>query len=405
MPEKVFRRFCLLQAGYYSFQASLPGYLSAFFLHHGISPSTWGILQAAYLLSCMAGLFFWGSWVDRHHANRRFFLSGLAVSGALTLLLVLFSGRFSWVAFILYPVFGFVGGAIGTILDAWVIASFPGQPATGARSRTFGTLGWAFMMLIEGQLIAHLGYWIMPLTAFPFLLTCMITGWIQPEVSSSEEVFSAPEKTQAKPDVRNLLRSPIYMLLVATVFFSTMCTGPVDNMKVLIFENVGGNVSFLGWDSFIGCLCQAPFLMFSTNLQRFKPERRLIAGVLACFIYIGIVILAKTPSMIVVGTVLANVSFGLLYPTMREMTELSVQHSLRNTAHGIVDVAYKSLPGMISSIWAGSVIQSSGTFRVGIISLGFGLVAFLTSLLVIYAVKNQKSGCKKPLIQGGTGNC
>ena len=91
--KTVFVRFCILQAAYWSFYAALPAYISAYILDRGMSASVLGILLAIQMGSAFAGSVFWGRFVDRKQASRRFFLMGVASVACLSILLYLFAGH------------------------------------------------------------------------------------------------------------------------------------------------------------------------------------------------------------------------------------------------------------------------------------------------------------------------
>lgn len=376
----VFARFCVMQAAYWSFYAALPAYITAYMLSCGMNASTLGYLLAVYLFCALGGSLFWGRWIDAHHASRRFFLFGNFFACALGILLFIFAHQ-PVILFIAYPLFGFMSGPIATTLDAWVIATFPERGDAVSRSRSFATLGYAFVMLMMGQLIVKIGYQAMPFAALAFMAVNLVTALFQPEAPFTEDAGAAA----LRPDPRTLLSSRLYVLLAVSVFFTGMCIAPINNLKVLIFENVGGNVSYLGWDNFIGCLIQIPFLMFAGKLRFIKAEKRLLAGSSAALFYALFVLAAKSPGMIIAGTMMNNVSFGLLFPTMREMTERFVHPRLRNTAHSMIDVAYGSFSGMIASAWGGSVLEASGTGAMCLICICMELIAIAVVFLLIFS--------------------
>lgn len=390
--NKVFVRFCILQAAFWSFFASLPGYITAYMLERGMNAGTLGVLLAVNMGFSFAGSLFWGRFVDRRQGHKQFFLIGVGAAFVIGTLLFLFAGSPA-VLFVLYPLFGFMMGPIATTLDSWVICAMH-QIEAGAKSRTFGTLGYAFTMLGTGQLIARIGYGIIPFLAAGFLLLAFLIALSQPK---AEGISSEHTVKVIKASPRQLLHSERYLLLVIIVLFTGMTIAPINNMKVLIFENVGGNVRFLGWDSFIGCLIQSPFLIFSGKMARMKSETRLTLGTLCALGYGLLVFLAHTPEMVIAGTIMTNISFGLLFPTMRAITEESVHPTLRTTAHSIIDVAYGSVSGMISSAWGGIVMESYGPRVMSSICMGMGIVAMLFCILLTLH-KNKKTAARETII-------
>ncbi len=386
--KSVFIRFCILQAAYWSFYAALPAYISAYILDRGMSASLLGILLAVQMGSAFTGSVFWGRYVDRKQASRRFFLTGIASVACLSTLLFLFAGQ-ALLLFLLYPLFGFMNGPIATTLDSWVIA-VTGKVENGAKSRTFGTLGYAVTMLVSGIIISHCGYGLMPYIGTGLLAIALIVGMAQPEARRVRAETGA-----AKESPKALLKMPVYLSLVAMVFFTGMAIGPINNMKVLVFQNVGGDVGFLGWDAFIGCMIQSPFLLFSGKLKRIRCEYRLLGSAMCAFLYVFLVFTAKHPALVVAGTVFANINFGLLFPTMREMTERSVSAGLRTTAHSITDAAYGSVASMIAASWSGSVIESAGIGAMCVICMILETVALVICARILLSERNQNSCARK----------
>ncbi len=385
--RKTFVRFCVLQSCWWGFQAAMPGYMTARMTARGIGAAAMGTVLAANLLCVFLGCLFWGRWVDRHQGSRRYYLIGNAAT-LLSLLLWNFADSVP-LLMILYPLFGFLTGAVATVLDAWVIASFPERRDAGSRSRSFATLTYAFVMLATGRLIPRLGYGVMPVIGFSFLAVSALAALGQSEVSGP--ILPRGQAGQ-KGGIRELLNVRVWVLLVGGMFFTGMCAAPINNMKVLILESVGGDVGSLGLDSFVGCMVQAPFLLFSGRLQRICAGKRLILGAMAAMGYAVMVMIARAPALVTAGTILNNVSFGLLYPAMRQMTEENVPARLRNTAHSLVDVAYGSLSGMAASAWGGMVMGSSGKQGLTAVCIAFQCVSLVFCTLVLLSQSRGRRG-------------
>ena len=86
--KKLYLRFCIIQASYWSFFAALPAYLTARMLDRGMNPSTLGILVSVYMGCSFVGTIFWSRFVDRFRAAKKFVISGLIASASLSLLVV-----------------------------------------------------------------------------------------------------------------------------------------------------------------------------------------------------------------------------------------------------------------------------------------------------------------------------
>ena len=398
--RRIFIRFCVLQAAYWSFFAAFPGYISAFALSKGVSTSLLGVILAANMLCALSGSLVWGRWVDKNGASRKFYLLGNGVALFLCLLLYFF-GRSPLVLLITYSLFGFMTGPIPTTLDAWVITAFPQRSDAAARSRAFGTLGFAVVMLLMGQLIVRFGYGAMPAAALFFMAVNFIVAPFQPKGRAQAEIGeSGTEIAPAQENPRQLLSSRRYVLMAAAVFFTGMAISPINTMKLVLLENVGGDVSVLGWDSFIGCMIQAPFLMLAGKMRHVRSDMRLLTGAGFAMLYALFVIQAGNPLGVIMGTICNNISFGILFPTMREMTEESVSSGLRNTAHGIIDIAYGSLAGMLATSWSGAILEHSGIAAMGSICIAMQTIGISFCFAILMAGRKRRKISGPPCASG-----
>ena len=92
--------------------------------------------QSAVLLP---GLDLLGRWVERRQAGKQYFLLGNVSAAVLGCSLFFLADCFPAVA-VLYPLFGFMAGCIPTVLDAWVIVSFPERKDAAGRSGCPGNI-------------------------------------------------------------------------------------------------------------------------------------------------------------------------------------------------------------------------------------------------------------------------
>ena len=428
--KKLYLRFCIIQASYWSFFAALPAYLTARMLDRGMNPSTLGILVSVYMGCSFVGTIFWSRFVDRFRAAKKFVISGLIASASLSLLVYLSAGRTA-LLFIIYPLLGLIMSAIPTNIDSWVIA-VTGQVEAGSKTRSFGALAYAFVILACGQLISRVGYGPLPFISFTFAGILLASAFLQPELPSAAEVLSRipshylrRHRTSARNNshvsgrasgsgstpaasepprsgapaapatAAGLFRIPEFVLLVFMVFITGTAVSPINSMKLPIFEEIGSGVAMLGVDSFIGCMIQAPLLILSGRLRRFRAEYRLIGAAFFMLLYAVLVMIARHPAVVVAGTFMMNAGFGLLLSTMREMTERSVDHALRTTANSITDVAYGSVSGMIASLWSGFVIEGHGKAALGGLSAGLQCLALLIAVVIMIRSRRSTPDIRK----------
>ena len=159
--KRTFILFCLLQLTYWGCFAAFNAYFVALMLSTGMSSTRISLIQAIYLMAAFAGSFVWGGISDKLHTNRLTFL--LQMLGALISGLVIYYFRnLGTLVALLYPVFGFCLVPMASNLDSWIIKSFPENPDYYGVTRGVSALGYGVLCLIAGQLVARVGYFVLP---------------------------------------------------------------------------------------------------------------------------------------------------------------------------------------------------------------------------------------------------
>ena len=136
----------------------------------------------------------------------------------------------------------------------------------------------------------------------------------------------------------------------------------------------------LGIDSFIGVMFQGLFIIISGKFERMPAHLRMV---LMCALLVAELVvtgLAKSPFLIIMGMVFANVSYGIMMPTMRELVTRYVPEHLRNTAHSLSDLIFGSLSAIISLTYSSALIHSLGTKSVVVIGLCIIAVPMILTL-------------------------
>lgn len=374
--KRRFGGFCILQGTYWSFYASFIGYITSYLLARGMSNTHLSWIVSAYMLTSFAGLMFWGRMSDRLRTNKNIFLLGNAAAAFLGVLVFSFAGSTAAVA-VLYPLFGFMVVPLATMLDSWIMQSFPQKADAFGQSRSFASGSYAVVMLMIGQLIARLGFRIMLAATLFFLTVTVANALTLPDVAK-EKIMK--EKKSSVAEYRLLAGIRPYRVLLAVLFLTGLCLAPVNNMKIVIMQSVGGNVASVGLDSFIGCMMQLPFLVGAGKLIRIPAKKRLVMVAGAQVIMAALTMLATSPAMVIMGSIFNNIGVGIILPTMREIAQNEVPEHLRNTAHSLADAAYNSVSAMLALTYAGAVSDLFSVRAMVAVSLSVETAALLLAV-------------------------
>lgn len=352
-----FAKFCALEAMHWAVMAAVQGLMSTYMSVSGMPAPVLSTVQACYLMAAFAGALFWGGRIDEAGSHRRFFVIGVAASLVTCVAACLLIDNYVLCG-IAYAAYGFMVVPVATNLDAWVMDSFPERADAAGRARSFATGGYALCMLLYGQLIKLFGYdviWVAAMVAVPPTIALAL--------SQPDAVRTGAKATKAKvgpAELASLMRIPLFALLVVVVFLNGFAISPLNYMRTVVLQDVGADVSYIGFDSFVGCLAQLPFLVFSGYWLRFPKERRLLAGISLPFAYAAVTAFCHAPMTATAAFMLNNMSFGILCPSMREITRESVPEELFNNASSLIDVCYGQLPGIVSLLAAGPLLSVFG---------------------------------------------
>ena len=139
-------------------------------------------------------------------------------------------------------------------------------------------------------------------------------------------------------------------------------------------------------------MVQAVFIFISGSLRRLPSKLRMLSVTVFATLMLVCVWLAANPAMIIIGTVMMNISYGLLLPTMREITEKNVPAELKNTAHSLTDAMFGSFAGVFALLYSGVLMDAFGAQFVAFLGVLIMIVPLLLCLIDLFRkpVADQK---------------
>jgi len=356
MTKKLYVGFAVLEIAFWGFHASFMGFVSAYLLNQGMSNAFLSILISLYLLTAFLGSFVWGILSDRYNTNKKVLMLEVLGSAIFMYALYFNGGNTAIIAFV-YPIMGFLVQPLASNIDSWLISSCKGDAQIYGKIRSMPSFAYAFISMILGQIIADHGYYVMLVGGTLFLGIAVVAAMFLPD---KIEVEASEGEKISKKSIQSLLSVRSYRKLILILFLIGVSIAPLNNLKVVLLNNVGGKVSDIGVDSFFGAMPQVPFIALAGKIQ--KLSLRFRYGLMTCLPLCAFfsVFFANGTYMIFFATFLLNIGYGILLPTMREVTEKNVPHRLRNLGHNLSEAVYNSFAGMISLMYSGIVIDYMG---------------------------------------------
>lgn len=386
IDQKAFLKFSFMDALYWAFYASFVGFISTYLLECGMSNSVLSIMLACFMLASFIGAFFWGSVCDRAKTNKNIFIPEFIASIVVSLLIFFIANKNIWISTILYPVFGFLSSSLGSNLDAWMLRTFHKDAGTYGRARSIGSMGYAVTALFMGMLIKKFSFIMMPVGVLFFSFLVLVIAFSITEVPF-ENVISH-DNSSARP--LELFKPGPFLFMIITVFFTGLAIAPINNLKIVILQSVGGDVGILGLDSFLGVMVQAFFIFISGSLKKIPVNLRLFLMAFTVLITMLLVGTAVNSWMIILGTVFANVSYGIMLPTQREIVETNVPTNLKNTAHSLSDATFGSFSGILALMYSGFVMDRFGAKSVAILGCIIMAIPVLLTVIKLFTAKKER---------------
>ncbi len=377
---KLIVKFYCLEVTYWLSFGSFTAYAGAFVLSKGMSSSMLSVMLAGYMFCAFLGQFFWGSLCDRLNTNKKIFRIGNLLL-LLLYLCIYFSSNLT-MTILLYAMLGFVQPPLASNLDTWLLKCFRHRPQVYGPARGCASLGFALFMLGFGTLIQQRGFYVMPFAAFFFIMMNLLISSTLPD---SPRITSTSK--MSFKDVGALSKIPRYVFLLVVLFFLGFAISPLNNLKIVLLTRVGGNVSYQGFDSFAACFAQFPFFFLAGKLSRFKVNHRLLLCSILPLLSMVITFFASSPMIVIIGSALTAISYGILLPTTREIVTKNVSSHLQTTGHGVSDAIYGSFSGVVSLTMVGQIIGTVGIKVVLLICMSLQLVVIL--MIIIKLKKSE----------------
>lgn len=374
--EKLLVRFSLFDGLYWAWNATFCGFITTYMLKCGMESTALSFVLAAFMLLSFLGAFYWGGRCDKLQTNRKVFLVAFSASTILAFVTYFLAGNMLGAAALIYPLTGFLISPLGANVDGWMLREFRFDAALYGRARAIGSSGYAVAMLMVGQAINHFGFIMLPVC---FGLLSLLVFFIA--LSSHESPYGTKARTLKPANPAGLLKIGPFLFLLLILFFTGLAISPVNNLKNVLLESVGGDVGTIGIDAFLGVMLQAFFIFISGKLSRMNKNFRLFLVAFTILLTMVCVIVASSPFFIIVGTLFSNASYGIMLPTMREITEDTVPEELKNTARSLTDAVFGNFAGILALLYGGWMMDSFGAKSVAWLGLFVMVIPVLMSLM------------------------
>ena len=378
------RRFGGIMLFHFCAMSAVGTFAMAYALSLGATATLVGTMLAGYRVSAVAGQFFWGGVSDRLQRSRLLFRVCIVLSLAVCAGYCLVPGAGALVGF--YALMGFVQTPLNSNLDTWVLKSFSGSGRAYSAIRSIASFGNALFLLGYGMLLEKLGYGIMlgcmaALVALALFLTRGV-----PETPHGE---GTPRMNGR--DMLALFRNGPYLSILAVLLVTGLASVTLWQIKIMIYESVGGSVAYQGYDGFVSCMAQVLAMRVVMVLsRRVCAEMRVLVAVIALLGEIAVYILAWHPAQVLLGGALGGTGYALLLTAVRPLIQQTVSPGVAATAQGLSDAIFMSVPGFVGGLCGGLLIDALGLKRLILICAAVECVAIALAAVLLARHDGQK---------------
>lgn len=370
------RRFGALMLFHFCATSAVGTFATAYALSLGATATLVGTMLACYRISAVAGQFFWGALADRLQRSRLQFMIASVLALAVCAGYYRFHTPAGLVGF--YALMGFMQTPLTTNLDTWVLKRFQGSGRAYSGIRSIGSFGNALFLLGYGVALDRLGYRIMPwcMAALVALALGMARGL-------PETPHGAGTLRRGNSDARGLFHNRAYLSILAVLLASGLASVTLWQIKIMIYQRLGGSVAFQGYDGFVSCMAQVLAMRAAMRLAgRIRSERMVLISILALLGEIAVYIVAWHPAQVLVGGALGGIGYALLLSAIRPLIQQSVPEGVVATAQGISDAVFLSVPGFVGGLCSGMLIDGLGLSSLIFICGGIECVAVVLATLL-----------------------
>ena len=382
-------RFIFLQFFLYAYMGAFTPYMIAMGLDRGFSQTLVSVAVSFQMMCVLLGNVFWGRVSDRLRTSRKTFMVTMVLCGLFQVLLYYSKGS---LFFLVYVLFGLVSGAVGVLLDTWLLRTISYDIALFRKVRSAGAIGYAVTIAGSGRAVETYGYGsallLSSLMVLVTLVLCLGLGEAEP--SGSAGAGRSAEKG-------SFLKEPVYLIWLVLLMLTGLATSPVGNMKIVILNRIGAGAAELGTDGLIGCIAQFAMFFLVSKLEKYSPVKRMLVISVCVMTGLTMYIYAEKVFMIYAAGMLFYGIFSIINPCTREIVKNVVSEKDQATATGIADAVSNNVSTMVAMLYAGTVSDLYGIKCLLAICMVFEIVTVLICIgLILYpAFSSAGSGSWK----------
>ncbi len=265
-----------------------------------------------------------------------------------------------------------------------------GIPINFGRVRALGSVSYALMSFVMGQLISRFGLHTVPIAILISTILFTITVFLLPRFEEKPLNYkNLKDDPNRKTAVRGEDRTPFFkkypsfIRMVAAVFLIMYVFNVCSGFLFQIITHAGGDNSALGIAGAVGAICEVPMIFFFSSLaKKFSVETLILVGAIGFAVRLVIYLFSTTVPMAIFGTALSAVSYAIIAPAVVYYADNEVKSEDAVTGQSYMTMAQVA-SGIAANLITGFIYDSFGYSAMILSALAIGILAIFVTLSAI----------------------
>lgn len=359
--------------------ATINGMLIPFLQYKGFDPIETGSLISLFTLSGLVGLFSIGYFCDKLKTIKKVLFPAIIITTIAGFLAILTNKGILF--YIVFFLMGLSSAMIGSLCDSWVMENIDDVKVKFGEFRAFGSIGWAFGVLIVGFIVSNLGY---KYVTYIYVSTLLIG--ILCVFKLKDVVKSCNDNMSFKP----LLINKEYIFTVVTLLI--ICIGFRGYLQLVpyVIAKVGGNTSNLGIYNFICSVSEIVMLIFCRKIMhKLSPDKLLILSPIAIFIQMSVLYFIPSIYTIYLSGLFQVLTYPIILMVGRIMIDRVCPENLKTTSQLMGFAMFNSLGLIIGSFIVGVLIEFFKVNGAIVFMMCVSIVGVLSAIIYDIKIKDK----------------
>ena len=359
--------------------STIAGMLIPFLQYKGFDPIQTGSLISLFTLSGLVGLFSIGYFCDKLKTIKKVLFPSLIITTITGAIAILFNKGI--VFYIGFFFMGLFNSMLGPLCDSWIMESSNDIKSRFGQLRAFGSVGWAFGVLIVGFVISNLGY---------KYVTFIYVGSLLVGIFCAFRLKDVVKSCEGSISFKPLLTNKDYIFIVVTLLI--ICIGFRGYLQLVPYgiTRIGGNTSDLGIYNFICSVSEIAMLILCGKIMhKLSPDKLLILSPIAIFIQMSVLYFIHNIYAIYLSGLLQIFTYPIILMVGRTMIDRVCPENLKTTSQLMGFAMFNSLGVIIGSFVVGFLIEYLKIDRAILIMMAVAILGVLCAILYDRKTKDK----------------